>query len=442
VADGPLGIINFTTPHAFQGYANIADGGSPPAQVQETCWLCGSKVGADLMGDNRTPLTLTWNVSIDQSTPWQSLVEISYVGNHTTGEEFNGGNSGINDLNQVPLGGYFQPDPIKSSAGSPYYCSPASPNSSDTKKPNYAPACVQQDFVPMHNYLDLYLLTHQSYEKYNSLQASWKKNGARLNFQANYTFSKVMGILDGDSSNGGSNGWSQAPFFISRNYAPLAYDHSQIFNIWYIYNLPSPIHGNRLLGMAVNDWKLSGWNTYQSGAPLQPNSGGNFNANYQGTSNNAVEFYEPNGLPASQINASSWFGYSANIQVHPLMTCNPRANLHSGQRINPNCFSAPTTVGVAGPVEYPYMHGPGYLDNDLSIFKSFPIRESQRMELRIQGQNFINHPNPQFGLGGVNDLQLQFAPQLGSTNNNDNMTGKPKFTTGQRLMTFSARYFF
>ncbi len=124
------------------------------------------------------------------------------------------------------------------------------------------------------------------------------------------------------------------------------------------------------------------------------------------------------------------------------MTCNPKSNLHSGQSINPNCFAAPTVVGVAGPTQYPYMRGPHYVDNDLSIFKSFPTRESQRIEFRVQGQNFINHPNPQFTLGGVNDLQLQFAPTLGSTNNNTNMTGAPKFTTGQRLMTFSAKYFF
>ncbi|HKR27348.1 MAG TPA: carboxypeptidase regulatory-like domain-containing protein [Acidobacteriaceae bacterium] len=435
VADGPLGIINFTTPHAFQGYANITAGGNPPASVQETCWLCGSSVGADLLGDNRTPLTMTWNVSIDQATKWQSLVELSYVGNHTTGEEFNGGNSDINNLNGIGYGGYFKPDPITNQL-----CSAASPNT-DKTKPNYAPSCVQQDFVPMHNYLKVFLLTHQSYEKYNSLQASWRKNGAKLNFQANYTFSKVMGIWDGDTSNGGGNGTAEVAYSIRGNYGPLGYDHTHIFNIWYIYNLPSPAH-NRMLGTLINDWKLSGWNTYQAGAPIQQNTGGNFNSNFQGTSNNAVEFYEPNGLPAGQISGASWFGYSANIGVHPLLTCNPRANLHSGQRFNPSCFQAPTTVGVAGPVQYPYMRGPGYLDNDLSIFKSFPTTESQRMELRVQAQNFVNHPNPAFSLNGVNDLQLQFAPTLGSTNNNTNTTGKPKFTTGQRLMTFSARYFF
>jgi len=334
------------------------------------------------------------------------------------------------------VGGYFKPDPITGKL-----CSAASPNTT-AGGTNYAPACVQQDFVPLHNYLNVYLLTHQSYEKYNSLQASWRKNGAKLNFQANYTFGKVMGIWDGDTSNGNGNGTAATPLGIRQNYGPLGYDHTQIFNIWYIYNLPRPIHGNRALATVINDWKLSGWNTYQSGAPIQPNSGGNFNANYQGTSNDAVEFYEPNGEPAGQISASSWFGYSNNIGVHPLLTCNPRANLHSGQSFNPNCFQAPTTPGVAGPIQYPYMRGPGYLDNDLSIFKSFPTTESQRIELRVQAQNFVNHPNPQFSLGGVNDLQLQFAPTLGSTNNNSNTTGKPLFTTGQRLMTFSAKYYF
>jgi len=467
VADGPRGIINFTTPHAFQGYANIAAGGTPPAAVQENCWLCGSSVAADLYGDDRTPLTLTWNVSVDQATPWQSLVEISYVGNHSTGEEFNGSNSDINDLDGIGYGGYFQADPFLNDPVTGHYCSPASPNSNKPASPHYAPGCTQQDFVPLHNYLHLYLLTHQSYEKYNSLQASWRKNGAKLNFQANYTFSKVMGIWDGDTSNGGGNGTAEVPFSISKNYGPLGYDHTNIFNIWYIYNLPSPIHGNRALATAINDWKLSGWNTYQNGAPLQQNTGGNFNANYDGTGVdpstettpgntntgvNAVEFTEPNGLPAGQISASSWFGYSANIGVHPLMTCNPKSGLRNGMRFNPNCFSAPVVVGQAGPIQYPYMRGPGYLDNDLSIFKSFPTRESQRLELRVQGQNFINHPNPQFGLNGASDINLSFPAILGSTNStpgssefgnpNPLTTGKPLYTTGQRLMTFSARYFF
>ena len=474
VADGPKGVINFSTPHAFEGYANIAAGGSPPATAQENCWLCGGGLAADLYGDNRTPNTLDWNVSIDQATPWQSLVEISYVGNHTTGEEFNGGNGNINNLNNIALGALWKPDPITGHyiSANPPGCPTVNGNSQSipctSGGVDYTQAYTEDNFYPMHNYGQALLLTHQSWEKYNSLQASWRKNGAKLNFQANYTFSKVMGIWDGDTSNGNGNGSTVWPYVLGANAGPLDYDHTHIFNVWYIYNLPSPIHGNRLLGGAINDWKLSGWNTYQSGAYLQANLP-TLNAGYAstpgGTTPSATTpclqtgtclFQLPNGLWAANVNSSTWLGTPSVNNLMPMLTCNPAAHLKSGQRFNPACFASPTVLGQEGPLHWPYMRLPGYLDNDLSVFKSFPTTESQRIEVRIQGQNWINHPNPAFDLDSSNDDDsLNFNPcglpgatascvtsALGSGNVNTNTTGVPKYKTGQRLMTFSAKYYF
>ena len=437
VADGPKGIVNYTTPKAFVGYANAAAGGTPPTSVSESGWLANASIGADLLGDDRTPFTADWNVSIDQAVPWQSLVEVSYVGNKTSGEEFNGGNGNINNLNNLPLGAYWKPDPISGSL-----CSPSAPSSA-------TPGCNEVDFRPMHNYGNVYLLTHQSYEKYNSLQASWRKNGALLNFQANYTFSKVMGIWDGDTSDGTGNGATVWPYAIAPNYGPLDYDHTNIFNIWYIYNLPRPIHGNRLLGTAINDWKLSGWNQYQSGANLQANLT-NLNANYPSAASGGTLFTMPNGLPASGMNTSSWLGSASVNDLMPLLTCNPAAGKKPGYYYNASCFAAPNVIGQEGPLHWPYMRTPAYYTNDLSIFKSFPTRESQRLELRVQGQNFINHPLPQFNLNGSNsDDQINFQPSAGCTDAclgtppvNVSTSGKPLYTTGQRLMTFSAKYYF
>jgi len=370
-------------------------------------------------------------VSIDQATKWQSLVEISYVGNHTTGEEFNGGNGNINNLGDVPLGAYWQKDPISGK-----YCASGA-TSAET-------GCTENDFRPIHNYSNVYLLTHQSYEKYNSLQASWRKNGAKLNFQANYTFSKVMGISDGDTSNGSGNGTTVWPFHLNDNYGPLDYDHTHIFNIWYIYNLPSPIHGNRLLGSVVNDWKLSGWNTYQAGANMNANVP-TMNATYNGNGQSGAAagiYTEPNGQTATTMNTGAWLGSPSVNLLMPLLTCNPSSGLKSGQHFNPSCYKAPDTIGVEGPLHTPYLRYPGYLDNDISIFKSFPTTESQRFELRVQGQNFINHPNPQFDLDGNNDdIQVDFTTP-GQQNTDTSVTGKAFHTTGQRLMTFSGKYYF
>jgi hypothetical protein len=438
VGDGPKGIVNYTSPKAFAGYANVANGGTPATSVSQSGWLSNTTIGADLLGDDRVPFTGDWNVSIDQAVPWQSLVEVSYVGDKTTGEEFNGGNGNINNLNNLPLGAYWQKDPITGT-----YCSPSAPSSATA-------GCNEVDFRPMHNYGNVYLLTHQSYEKYNSLQASWRKNGALLNFQANYTFSKVMGIWDGDTSNGFGNGSTVWPYAIAPNYGPLDYDHTNIFNIWYIYNLPRPIHGNRLLATAINDWKLSGWNQYQSGSYLQANLP-TLNANYPSAASGGTLFTMPNGLPAGGMNASSWLGSASVNNLMPLLTCNPDSGRKSGFYYNANCFAAPSTIGVEGPLHWPYMRLPAYYTNDLSIFKSFPTRESQRLELRVQGQNFINHPLPQFNLNGSNsDDQINFEPSsggctaacLGAPPVNVSTSGKPLFTTGQRLMTFSAKYYF
>ncbi len=59
------------------------------------------------------------------------------------------------------------------------------------------------------------------------------------------------------------------PFNLKENYGPLEYDHTQILNATYVWNLPKFVHGNRILEGAVNGWQLSGYTTYQSGDPLQ-----------------------------------------------------------------------------------------------------------------------------------------------------------------------------
>ena len=134
----------------------------------------------------------------------------------------------------------------------------------------------------MNVYQDVYLLYHGSYANYNSLQVSWQKQSGPVTFLMNYTFGKVLGITDGQTDNGAGNGSVVDPFSIRNNYGPLAYDHTHILNASYVWNMPKFVHGNAILGGAVNGWQLSGYTTYQSGATLQPNLGGNLNAAYAG----------------------------------------------------------------------------------------------------------------------------------------------------------------
>jgi hypothetical protein len=241
--DGPAGTVNYTTPTSVNGYAGISAFTPPSASFEN-----GSTIGALQQGDNRTPNTMDWNVSVAQALPWRSVFEISYVGNKSKDEFINGANGKLNDINNVPVGGFFQPDPVLTAqaGGTPVYVSPNAPQNSGY------PGFNGQDFRPMTNYQDVYLMTHGSYANYNSLQMSWQKQAGQLNFLMNYTFSKVLGIRDGQTDNGPGNGPVLDPFNLRNNYGPLDYDHTNILNFSYVWNMPKFVHGSKFLEGAVN----------------------------------------------------------------------------------------------------------------------------------------------------------------------------------------------
>ena len=86
-------------------------------------------------------------------------------------------------------------------------------------------------------------------------------------------------------------------------------------------------------------------------------------------------------------------------------------------------------------------------NSDLAIYKRFAFKEHQRVELRFSAFNFLNHPLPQFGMGGANDLNLNFASSSNAlmlTNQNANTTGKPMFDSNvvRRVIEFTAKYNF
>jgi hypothetical protein len=512
------GIFTATTP-ALSGYSQVSTF-TPPSSVAAN----GSGFSAMQLGDNKTPYTNDWNVGVAQALPWRSVLEVTYVGNRSGNELINGGNGKLNDANSNFPGTYWGPDPkmaiqpngtplfvspsnlpcnnkyngsSTANAGSNYVnCNATGPNNVALST-NYNATFNENDYRRLTNYQDIYVLTHGSYANYNSLQASWQKQAGSVNFMINYTFSKVLGIRDGNTNQAGSNGGVVDPFSLRNNYGPLAYDHSQIANFTYVWNMPKFVHGNRFLEGAVNGWQLSGYTTYQSGAPLQANGtlqfsfASNLTTPIAGLAGTAFQLPDntvlmPNGLRSTAVNQSTWFGTSQNgggyAAMIPLVTCNPQHHA-SGQYFNPNCFSTPA-LGQVGTFNWPYIKAPGYFDSDLGIYKNFHVTETKYVQFRIQATNFLNHPLPQFGLAGTGDETIKLQQDtlytfpssaivglpatgtsgypcdfvgaqnagggncsmtlhaISSTNTNNGMTGKPLYKTGQRVLTFAAKFYF
>ncbi len=498
---GPEGSFTYTTQGTTgftgttgTGYAQIESGAAgftPPSGVAQN----GASIEVDRQGDNKTPLTMNWNITISQALPWRSVLEVSYVANKSENEWIDGSNGKLQDLNNIPNGGFFSTDPLKGLKITPSTpeCTANNPLMNFTGcNASYTTAFNSNDYRPMINYQDVYLLSHGSYANYNSLQVTWQKQSGPVTFLTNYTFGKVLGITDGQTDNGAGNGTVVDPFNLKNNYGPLAYDHTQIFNLSAVWNMPKFVHGNAVLGGAINGWQLSTYTTYQQGAPLQPNLNGNFNATFPGglttplvgapdLPNNALLL--PNGLYANSMNPSTWFGSSSYNLITPVVVCDPRKHA-SGLYFNPNCFGPPQLAGQQGTLQMPYMRGPAYFDSDLALYKNFNITERQKLQFRISATNWLNHPLSQFGLAGASDETLNFTRNytftensqaecnllvpksvpsgspagtpppptptpcqvpvvgLSQTNTNGVTTGKPAFKTGNRSLLFAVKYYF
>jgi hypothetical protein len=456
---GPLGSFALNTGNqlspGFYGY-NVAGGVLGTNQVAGTNQTPttttiniptvfnqnGGAISADKMGDNQVPYANTYSFGVAQALPSHTVMEVSYVGSMSRNQILNG-SSKLYDANPVVPGAFYHPATNIYSSNYGKMENPSALSGSGQI------ATQDSDFRPLNNYQTIAIYQHGGYANYNSLQVSAQKQSGNLFVFTNFTFGKVLGTRDGSTSNGNGNGNLVDPFILANNYGTLGYDHTKVFNLSASYKLPKPIKNNWVLGEAINGWQLSNYTTYQDGSPYQAN---NRNMNAQFNFNSAQPNITMNdGLLTQGISDSTWFGTDEYPGLMPILTCDPRKGLKSGQYFNPACFAAPIAPsaghdGVQGQWIWPYIRTPHYFGSDLAVFKAFRVTDAQRLELRISATNFLNHPNAGFGINSSGDNQLSFFGYSSSSNlvaNSSTLTtGTPAAKQGYRWMQFTAKYYF
>jgi Carboxypeptidase regulatory-like domain len=413
---------------AYLSCLNVAASPASPAAVDST--------------DNKQPYTDSWSFTVSQRTPWQSRLEVAYVGNRSR-DLANSGGYGSN-INLVPLGAittaYQNGDPNAANPG--------------TANANL--------FRPLPGYGDLNEATNNVYSNYNSLQVTWGRHAGRYTMQANYTYQKALGTVL-NNANGQPNGSASInPFNLASNYGIQPTDRRQLFNFAYSFDLGNPLHAHGFLGGATAGWQLSGIMQLQSGANITYGGGYNSSTNYHMSlscvSSDPVNFPCPQSaaiIPGSNngivgdplengiaINNQSILGTNA-VQLNPIVTCNPNSGLGSHQFVNGSCFAPPTSVGQNGPTLLPVSYGPAYFDWDMAIFKNFRISESRRLQFRVSGYNFLNHPLYSFPDSGNLTLQFQQDPANGYTFTQANPNfGKTTVKQGSRIVEFAVKFYF
>ena len=221
------------------------------------------------------------------------------------------------------------------------------------------------------------IITPYDYEgasQYHSLQVTLSRQTTkRLQYFVAYTLSRTEGTLSGEYV-------PRDPFGASKTYGILESDRRHILNVSWNAMLPDGAWGpldNRVGRGLLNGWQLSGISTAVSGTPIHLF----FSGDAAGP-----------GISQAYFGTPDVIGIDFGNSLIPVYTCDPRLGGHAvGQKLlNVVCIGVPG-LGTNGTVVPPYdLLAPWRSTHDLTLFKNFVIRGSQRLQLRAGFFNIFN----------------------------------------------------
>lgn len=371
----------------FQGYSAVSNGsvdnpgsaaGGIPTQfiqTQDPIW--------------KTPTSYQWNATVQRELPWQSTIEVQYVGRVGLWLER------TRNINQLPAG---------------------------TCPLGVCPGGVNVNYlVPYKGYNQIQIAENAARSSYHGLNVSWNRRFSKgLGFGVAYTFSKSY---DNASSR------RDIPFDSYNDksfWGPSTYDTPHIVVINWIYELPYK-NNSGVRGLALGGWQITGITQFQSGTPFTIGT----NTDYAGIGTSTFQPWNVNGN-ATLSKSDQAFSNGAGDSNYWF-----RIKNSDGTPI----FTAPT-AGTFGNQTKNNYYGPGFQNWNLALFKSFTLHEQHKIQFRAEAFNWINHPN-WGGANGSGGFGNPPGPQ-GQPNGNPTSSTFGKVTTkdGRRNLQLSLKYTF
>lgn len=232
------------------------------------------------------------------------------------------------------------------------------------------------------------LMKAVGYSNYNSLQVDFRQQTWHgWVFDANYTYGKTLGI-------GSTQNWTAGADSLMTlrdyhlGYGPTPFDIRHVFHFTSTYDLPFGkgkmfLNSNGVMSSLFGNWTVGSVMTFQSGAAQRIYGG-----------NSTFNDYADGGITLTNVTPHQ---LQQAIGVHRIPD-SPNATLiapkylktPTGGGANPAYISPNTTPGTIG--ELLWLYGPHAFYHDLSVAKSFPVRE--KVQVRLQGEflNVWNHP--------------------------------------------------
>ncbi len=285
----------------------------------------------------RSPYSVQFSFDVQQALGSAWLVEVGYRGTRGVHLPFN------YDINQVPL------DSLSDSQRSQI---------ADAIRAQASTASLVDPLRPYPGFNSISLFENAASSSYHSLQTKLQRRfQGGLNLLAAYTWSKSI-----DDATDFASGDPSERVLNSRNRrlqkAVSSFDVPHRLTAAFNYALPAPVFRFLLEG-----WQINGIITVQSGQPFTP-----YTSQFDPYRNESF----------NRLNAIG----------------DPRGNVPAGLAYNPGAFALPE-LGTFGNSGRNIIRGDGYRSADLSLFRNFAIRESLRLQLRLEAQNALNQVNHQ-----------------------------------------------
>jgi len=249
------------------------------------------------------------------------------------------------------------------------------------------------------NYLDA-----SGTSNYHALQVEFRQRptyGAQFN--VNYTWSHSLAL----AAQNGIQGQGAYIYYTDRNfrlnYGPSLFDIRHVVHVSGTYDLPFGrgkkfMSQNGVLDRVFGGWTIGTIFVMQSGTPFQLNGGfGTLNYN-NATNGSGDDGIYMNGITTAQVQSMTGVYKSGNPWV---TLVDPSLIARNGAAVS--SLTPANVPGVMG--TRPYIYGPHWFNDDLSVNKEIPITERIRLSLQGQFINLTNHPTFTVLNGGQSNPQ-------------------------------------
>ena len=336
--------------------------------------------------DFKAGVSAEWNLTIEQQIGTNWAARISYLGNTTSHLPYNGA-----DYNAIPL---------------------------------QQPTIPIQNQRPYQPWSTISAFLSQGREEFNQLQLGLRKQfSGGLLFQGEYQYTRSLDDV-------GTSGGPEIPFYYRSNWGNTDGErrHWAVFN--YDYELPFGRgrhwlrNANAFTNAVAGGWQVSGITEYGTGVPI------NLGVSLSGTGIVGWNPFRPDRVPGVPLykgkqtghtnltgkgGGDQWFNpdaFAPPACYNSLLTTSSTNTYTKGSTVTCKDVSdAGTSAGIPTYAAYGnaarnMLWGPGYWNWDMSGMKSFPVRESLKLQLRadfIDAFNHTNLSNPNVTLPDVRD---------------------------------------